>query len=239
MNCPDCGKEMSEVAVSGFDKSFRCENCGGFFMESWVANRVAEGQMNHFAEVKLEIEKFSGRSGKCPADGSPLFGYNGEEIPPEITAFKCSHCGWWWFPDGNLHKFRKAYEAKNNYVKLWKKKTDAALIAMPILLVLTLIVGLGVSVVNIGRQQQNKVQATLGDKQFEAKYLGEGRIEARFRYDKQLDYVLVKKLGGEAWGPVPVIPEGEGWYRLTMTDLTADEVYQVQIGGSRYYFQTE
>ncbi len=208
-------------------------------MESWVANRVAEGQMNEFPEVKLEINKFSGRSGKCPADAAPLFGYNGDEIPPDITAFKCSHCGWWWFPDGNLHKFKKAYEAKTNYAKFWKKKSEAVLIGMPILVVLTLIVGLGISVVNINRQQHNKVQATLGDKQFEAKYLGDGKVEARFRNDQALEYVLVKRLGGEVWGPAPVVNEGEGWYRLIMTDLSADEVYQVQIGADRYYFQTE
>jgi hypothetical protein len=239
MKCPDCGQDFVEITISGFDKSYRCGNCGGFWTEGWVANRVAEGQMNDFPEVKSDIQKFTGRSSICPVDKAPLFGYNGDEIPPEVVAFKCSHCGWWWFPDGNLLKFRKAYEAKKNYLKMWKKKSESALMVLPILMVLFLVVGLGISVANITRQQRAKVQAESGQTEFRAEYQGGGKAEVRFRSDKQLEFVLVKRLGEETWGPVPVVIEGEGWYLVKLTNLTEKEVYQVQVGGKRYYFQTE
>jgi Zn-finger nucleic acid-binding protein len=239
MKCPDCGQDFVEVSVSGFDKSFRCKNCGGFWMEGWVANRVAEGQMNDFPELKVDINKFAGRTNTCPTDKAPLFGYNGDEMPPEVVAFKCSHCGWWWFPDGNLQKFKKAYDAKKSYLKFWKKKSEAALMVLPVIMVLTLVVGLGASVVNITRQQQTKVQATLGDANFRAEYLGDGRVEVRFKYEKMMEYILYKELGSEAWSPAPVAIEGEGWYKVTMTGLKEKQVYQMQIEGKRFYFQTE
>ena len=237
--CPDCGQSLSEVTVSGFDKSFRCGNCGGFWMEGWVANRVAEGQMNDFAEVKTDIEKFEGKSSTCPIDKAPLFGYNGEEIPPEIVAFKCSHCGWWWFPAGNLLKFRKAYEAKKNYLKFWKKRSEAVLFALPVLMVLLLAVGLGVTVAGINSRQQSRVEAGLGAAEFRAEYLGGGRAEVRFKSAKVMDYVLYKAVGNEVWSPVPVVSDDSGWILVEMNGLEENRVYQLAVNGKRFYFQTK
>lgn len=81
MVCPDCGQDLVVMSVTGFDKSYRCDNCGGYFLEGWVVNRVAAGQMNELPEIKVDVEKFNGKTNKCPQDGTPLFGFWGRKCP--------------------------------------------------------------------------------------------------------------------------------------------------------------
>jgi hypothetical protein len=239
MKCPDCGQELAEISVTGFDKSRRCENCGGVFLEGWVVNRVAEGQMKQLPEVKANIEKFEGKTNQCPADKTPLFGYTGDDVPPEVLALKCSHCGWWWFPMTNLWKFKRAYEAKSNYLKFWRKKSDMAVFALPVLIVVVLAVTLGITVANITRQQTVGTRASAGAEEFRAAYLGDGREEVRFKVDKLPNLVLVKRLQDDVWGPVEVEVAGEGWYRVMLNDIDESSVYQMQIAGIRYYFKAK
>ena len=240
MKCPDCGQDLGEVAVTGFDKSFRCKGCGGTWMEGWVPNSLAEGKELKITNWQPVVAKAETKTGgvNCPADSQPLFGYAGEEMPAEVTAFKCSHCGWWWFPADNLLKFKKAYEAKVNYLKFWKRKSEAALMVLHILMVLVLMVGLGVSVVNVSKNQATKVRAG-SSVEFRAEYKGNGEAQLRFRLNKPVEFILLRQLGQEVWGPVPVRPEGDGGFLVTLTGLPKAEVYQVQIEGKRYYFQTK
>jgi hypothetical protein len=239
MKCPDCGQDLAEISVTGFDKSQRCGNCGGFFLEGWVANRVAEGQMKELPEIRADVEKFTGKTNQCPVDHAPLFGYTGEDMPPEVVALKCSHCGWWWFPMGNLLKFKRAYEAKTNYLKWWRKKSDLTVLALPVLMVVLLAVTLGLTVTNITRRQSVGTKASIGAEEFRANYLGNGREEVRFKIDKAPQWVLVKRLQDEVWGPVEVEVSGEGWYRVILTNVDEESVYQMQIAGVRYYFKAK
>jgi Zn-finger nucleic acid-binding protein len=239
MTCPDCGQELVEVSVTGFDKSHRCSNCGGVWLEVWVANRVAEGQMKDLPEAKADVEKFTGKSNKCPVDGAPLFGYTGEDMPPEAAALKCSHCGQWWFPDDSLFKFRKAYEAKNNYMKLWHKKSQLTMMVMPILMVLLLAVTMGIVVTNIGRSQMVGTQASAGSVQFSADYNGGGQETIRFKPDKPVGMVLFKRVQDEVWGPADVEINPGGWYTVRLTNMDETSVYQMQIAGKKYYFKAK
>jgi hypothetical protein len=239
MKCPDCGQGLAEVTVTGFDKSQRCGNCGGFWMEAWVANRVAEGQMKQLPEVKADVEKFVGKTNQCPIDGAPLFGYTGDDMPPEVAALKCSHCGQWWFPMDTLFKFKKAYEVKNSYTKLWQKKNQLTMVAMPILMVLVLMVTMGVVVNNIGKPQTVGTKATFGAVQFTADYIGGGQEVLTFKLEKSPDMILYKRIQDEVWGPADVEVNGNGWYTVRLAKVDEQSVYQVQIAGKKYYFKAK
>lgn len=208
-------------------------------MEGWVANKIADSEMNEFDAAKPDVNKFAGKTNVCPTDKSPLFGYTGDDIPEDVVAMKCSHCGWWWFPGNNLQKFKKAYDAKKNYFKLWAKKSKSVMMALPIIMMLFLVVGLGVSVVNISKEQRSAVKAGTNTGGFTATYRGNGIMEVRFTSDEELQRVLFKKLGSDVWGPENAIAEGNGKYLVIFTDLKEHEVYQIQVGEKRYYFQTQ
>lgn len=238
MKCPDCGQNLVETPVTNIDKSFRCENCGGFWVEGWVVNRVAEGQMREFPEVKPDVSKFTGKTDKCPVDHNPLFGDSSDQIPPEVVAVKCSHCGWWWFGGDNLMKFKKAHEAKASYLKWWKGKKEVTMLALPAVLMLVMVVGLVGGVVSISRRQEAGVTASVVN-EYQAKYLGNGVEQIRFRTDKEIGFVSLRKLSEEVWGPVEVANLGDGWYEARITGLEESEIYQMQILGKRYYFNTK
>ncbi len=204
-----------------------------------MANRVAEGQMNDFVEVKADVEKYIQKTNKCPMDGAPLIAQSGDGMPENVAAFKCTHCGWWWFPGGNLVQFKKAYDAKKNYLSFWKKKGQEMLVALPVLMTLVLMVGLGIGVSNIAKQQNARVSAGTQTHGFVATYQGGGRAEVRFLSDKVLQYVMFKQIEDEVWGPVEVKIEGEGKYLISLQGLIEDKVYQMQVDGQRFYFVAE
>lgn len=235
MHCPDCGQVITEVTVTGFDKSWRCENCGGFLVAGWVANRVTEGQMKEISEVKADLEKFVGKTNQCPMDGSPLFGYSGEDMPPEVPVLKCSHCGQWWFPGDTLFKFKKAYEAKTNYEKMWKRRAPLMVMALPVMMVLALLLTMGIVVRNINSKQEVGTQASIGE-EFNAQYQGEGRELIRFKTEK-VDMVWYRKVGEDVWGPVEISVVGQGWYRAILTNIDEKSVYQILIADKKYYFR--
>lgn len=239
MKCPDCSQELIETPITNIDKSFRCENCGGFWVEPWVVNRVAEGQMRDFPAVKSEVSRFSGKTNKCPVDGFLLYGDSSEQIPPEVVAVKCSHCGWWWFGGDNLQKFKKAYEAKVTYLKWWKGKREVTMLALPAILVLLLVVGLSVGTSILQVSQKPNVSASAVVYDFGYNYLGKGRVSLSFLSDKPVTLVSVRELASDVWGPVEVNINTEGKYEVMLTNLKENSVYQVQIEGKRYYFITK
>jgi len=193
MKCPDCGQNLIETPVTNIDKSYRCENCGGFWVEAWVVNRVAEGQMRELPEVKPNPAKYMGKSHQCPVDNTPLFGDNSEQIPPEVVAVKCSHCGWWWFGADNLFKFKRAYEAKVNYLKWWKGRREVTMLALPAILMLVMVVGLTGAIINLKNRQSVGVTAS-AVVEFKSDYKGGGKETVRFRTDKDLSWVSFRKL---------------------------------------------
>ena len=238
MTCPDCGQNLLETQVTNIDKSYRCENCGGFWVEGWVVNRVAEGQMRELPVVKAEVSKFEGKSNRCPVDHSALFGDSSDQIPPEVAAVKCSHCGWWWFGADNLFKFKKAHEAKANYLKWWKGGREVTMLALPAVLVLVMAVGLVGGVVSLNRKQSTGVTAAEVS-EYKAEYLGGGNELVRFRTEKELSWVSFRKLTDEVWGPVEVVRKDDGWYEISLSGLEEGVIYQMQIVGKRYYFNTK
>jgi len=238
MVCPDCGQLLEETPVTNIDKSFRCKNCGGFWIENWVVNRVAEGQMRELPEVKTEVAKFVGKTNQCPVDSSPLFGDNSSQIPPEVTAEKCSHCGWWWFPADNIFKFKKAYEAKTNYLKWWKGHREVTMLAIPAILVLVMAVGLSLGVYNLTHTQGTGVIAA-SVTEFRAEYLGGGVEVVRFKTGETISFVSFRKLADEVWGPTELSKTNDGWYETRLQGLDEDQIYQMQIAGKRFYFKTK
>jgi hypothetical protein len=207
-------------------------------VEGWVVNRVAEGQMRELPAAKADVARFMGKSSQCPVDQSPLFGDTSDQVPPEVVAVKCSHCGWWWFPADNLFKFKKAYEAKVSYLKWWKGKREVTMLALPAVLVLLLTVGLVGAVVNL-RQKQGAVVTAATVSEFGAQYLGQGTEMIRFKTEKVMDWITFRRLADEVWGPVEVKLGDDGWYEARLDGLAEEQVYQVQIAGKRYYFSTK
>lgn len=158
MRCPGCNNIMTPVplGVNGeVNQSYRCYQCGGFWIEGWLVNRVNSAKLDKFPEL---VGRGSGGNGngKCPVHGLDLVRYSGDSMPSEVEASRCITCGWWWFGGNNLFKFKPAQEAKINYFKLWGKGADLKGLLLPVGAVVVIVLGLLVGV-KLAASPQNPV----------------------------------------------------------------------------------
>ena len=110
------------------------------------------------------------------------------------------------------------------------------MMALPILMMLLLAITTGIMVSKMGGKQAVGTQASVGADEFRAEYLGSGQEEINFKLGNKIDYVVIKRLQDEVWGPVEVDELGGGWYKATIPGIDETSVYQIQIVGKRYYF---
>lgn len=123
--CPDCGgvlvpyfiktSETSDIGVN------YCYNCGGFWCDHWVANKIS---YNKFQELARDLplydeESLMGGNGKCPYCFVKLQRLLGENIPSNLIVEACPQCWGNWFPKGELFRFKIAQESKLDYLKKW------------------------------------------------------------------------------------------------------------------------
>ncbi len=236
MKCPDCGGFLSEVSIGGFDKSFRCFTCGGFWTQSWVVNRMPANAMNQWSPVSVDTAMLSFGTTTCPTDGDKLTRFVGESVPPDVPISRCDKCGWWWFSTDSLFRYKPAQDAKINYFKLWGKTADLAALVLPVLVVTVMIAGLGVGVGLIRDRQQTQISAGAEVRAFSAIYVGSGRAVVSFVASVDLGYVEYRQLGEAEYRTVVAAKE-EGGYLVDLEGLTEGATYEVKISDKVFEFE--
>ncbi len=234
MKCPDCGGEMTHLAVMGLDDSFRCGGCGGVWMAGWVVNRMAQNGADSLVIDRMDKGIMVGGDGNCPTDAMSLL--QPSDIPGGINCFKCGKCGWWWFSADEVFKFRDAFQARVNYFSFWKKKSELAAYALPALAVVGLFVGLIGSTVLVGQRQSAETAASVGVKWFNAVNSGVGVVETTFASSivvSQIEYRVAD--GVSEWVSVVVNSE-TGVYKLRLDNLGVGR-YEMRILGKEFDFE--
>src|SRR3989344_7072752 len=101
MKCPYCGQVLNQVEVEELDKSFRCDNCGGFWMQGWVINRVSTGQMKTLEKNSNSVTTPAVR--KCPVDGTEMSKpREGESFPAQLGLGRGRRAISGWYRGTNL-----------------------------------------------------------------------------------------------------------------------------------------
>lgn len=98
-----------------------CDNCGGSFFEENSINRISSQTAFELSQNK-QSDEISGDKKFCPKDAHQLeiVAHSEESLPPDVTLLRCPSCkGIFAFPD-DLVNFKKAQEAKVNYLAAWK-----------------------------------------------------------------------------------------------------------------------
>jgi hypothetical protein len=156
MHCPNCGRILAPIplGINGeVNKSFRCYNCGGFWIDGWLANRINSKALDKWPQ-KLEHNKAFGGTDTCPLHKEVrLERYEGESVPENLKVFTCPVCHWWWFPENTLFEYKPAQEAKVNYYKSWGMPADLKGLMLPLMALLVLIGG-GVVTLRLVKEQQ-------------------------------------------------------------------------------------
>ncbi len=155
MRCPKGDHELeyhSRTNRSGITISYHvCPKCFGHWLSAFDAN--------YLEKVDTE-EKFSQPFPSaiilhCPTCQKVLEKTKVDAIPPEVTVFHCPSAHGYFFPSGNLLKFKKAQEAKISYHKLW----HIPLPPLRAVLLTSILIFLGISGVTI-LTKVNQTQTT-------------------------------------------------------------------------------
>jgi hypothetical protein len=214
------------------DKSARCGTCGGVWTESWVINSIAEGKELGILDEGLGKEIKPAGVQKCPADGNRLAREEGDDFPAEVELWRCHKCNRWWLPGGNIFRLKQAYEVKAEYRRLWSKSRRLTGLALPVVLTAVLILGLGVMVMAVGQSQQMETLASspvIG--RVTVMYLGENRVQMRFRAAREIETALYKRDADEQWSEALVLPEGD-WKVILISGINPGERIWLAIEGS-------
>jgi len=131
-----------------------CPTCHGFWVDAFNANYLktedlaSEGVALKGSPTTLQPI--------CPQCHQPLTITHGENIPQNVQTWKCPNNHGYFFPKGELFKFKKAQEAKINYFKLWSipfPKVASVLLAVFVFFIVS------VSLVTIQQRKSYQLQA--------------------------------------------------------------------------------
>ena len=145
MICPDCRGNLLPVSVTGFDESYRCHVCGGFFLQGWAVTKAVEEDIDQWSRLGLKPDPVL-VTNKCPKDGSLLISGVSQVLPEAIKSRKCEACNWWWMPGDSLFDYRAAMAARHSYFKWWGKSSDMLSAFLPVLLVVIIAVSIAYGV---------------------------------------------------------------------------------------------
>ena len=162
LHCPNRDgllKKYSQIGKNGLSVTYdRCPSCRGFWLTSFAANFIQHLDIEHAAPHTKHALTFTPL---CPECNAPLTHARGDAIAPGVSVWRCpgghgkvpsgtSHG--YFFPTGELAKFKQAQTAKLSYHKLWN--VPLASVASVLLASLALLLVSITAVVTAIRQKQ-------------------------------------------------------------------------------------
>lgn len=176
MICPRQDGELQSKKVPQPDDRFLeydvCPSCHGSWLRAFDANflKSTDIELENPAEAKVSPSVSQSDILNCPVCGYKLTRAIGASIPENILAFHCPNGHGYFFPAGELSKFKVAQEAKIAYHRTWNiPLTSVATTLLMTFLGIILSVGLILGVVG-GQQQQNIVSEAQNVVSFQRAY---------------------------------------------------------------------
>ena len=122
LHCPNRDGLLKTYAAEGIHnlpvKYARCPNCRGYWLSSFAANFLKDVSIESESSAQHHSDT-SGLMLLCPDCKIPLVLTHGDNIPNGVTAYRCPNNHGYFFPAGELAKFKTAQNAKLSYHKLW------------------------------------------------------------------------------------------------------------------------
>ena len=234
MKCPDCQGNLLSVSVTGFDESFRCSVCGGFWLQGWAVTKAAENDIDQWTRLGLKTD-LSMATNRCPKDGTTLITGKSDILPETVVAKKCSICNWWWMPGDSIFDYRAAMAAKKSYVKWWGKSSDTLMMFLPALMIVVMAVGIAYGVGVIRKNTQLAVPAQNSKVFFSTIYEGDGRAKISISSADLIKEVEIVKLGDEK-GMTMQPEKTNELYQVNLEGLEEGKKYLVRVNGEVYEF---
>lgn len=220
--------------MTGFDESFRCMVCGGFWMQSWALTQAGTEKKDGLRRMGLKPDPVL-YSGKCPKDGVDLRSETSELIPAGIGAKKCPNCGWWWLSGDSFFDLQAAIIARKNYEKWWGKPMEAVMLFAPAVLVVVMAVGLAYGVNVVRQRTQISVPAKTEEIRAKISYVGGGRVMIDIVSEEKISEIELVMKGEESGLRMETVFEN-GRYKAVTDGLKEGSDYIIRVGGRSFEF---
>lgn len=229
MRCPRGDGELIErfvTGVGGISLTYHlCLGCLGHWTAAFDANYFPLDSLDDARGVDRRVASF-----RCPVCQEPLERSHSDAMAPDILAFYCSAGHGYFFPRGNLRKFRTAQEARITYHKLWQIPTPGVTSVLLTGVIVFMLVTSGVLVSQIRQRQQTATQAQslIVSRQV---IISDGRVVIFTRTTRPVKiYLVIDSLGIDTLmqSPDGIIHEiilddvSPGTYLYTMTALVGE-----------------
>lgn len=167
MSCPSCGYTLQKLTVTTdaggkFDID-HCGRCGGTWFDPYEINRTSYHEISRIAHLTV-LPKNTPRFVEnllCPRCQKILAKYSGESVPHGVTLFRCPKCHGIWATQKALASFK---EHQEKTIRTYKESKTAfpalSMVFVPALFVALLFVTTYITVTNLSKSQEEKVQAT-------------------------------------------------------------------------------
>jgi len=165
MNCPHCKSPLSTIDIDTVDgrvvKINECLNCGGHFLEPFLANFISANTAKNIDSVIPKSKQVSAISPICYKCGQPMSGIKDDAVPLTVTVFTCPNNHGDFFPKNQLLLFKQAQDAKINFHKIWGIPLKSAFaVVLPLLLVFTAIATIPTVIKQMSTPQETRIKAS-------------------------------------------------------------------------------
>jgi len=158
MRCPRGDGELIErstTGVSGIPITYHiCLGCLGHWIEPFDANYLPISVLPDDTTKPESTMSF-----RCPECQEPLERAQTQAMSPDVLAWHCTAGHGYFFPRGNLRKFRMAQDARVTYHKLWQIPTPPIQSVLLTSVILFMLVTSGVLLAQMRERQMSSSQA--------------------------------------------------------------------------------
>ncbi len=163
LSCPNRDGFLKTYATTGKNglpvAYHRCPHCRGYWLSAFAANFLSDVDIEsqHLpGPLPISHHRFTPL---CPECKTPLHVSRDYNVPSSVTAFRCPAGHGYFFPSGELTKFKTAQQAKISYHKLWNIPIPSVSSVLLVSVVIILFGGIIATTIAIRQQQTNVSQA--------------------------------------------------------------------------------
>lgn len=165
MDCPHCHQPLTSIEIETTDghphSVDECLNCGGHFLEPYLANFLSVETARNVDSVLPKNNAVPATSPICPKCGQIMSGIKDDAVPQTVTVYTCPNRHGDFFPKNQLLLFKEAQQSKIYYHKLWGIPLRSAFaVLIPILVIFSLATLLPSILEQVTTTQETRIKAS-------------------------------------------------------------------------------
>jgi Zn-finger nucleic acid-binding protein len=244
MSCPSCGYALQKLTVTTdaggkFDID-HCGRCGGTWFDPYEINRIPYHEISRIAHLTVlpKNTPLFAESRRalftenllCPRCHKILAEYSGESVPHGVTLFRCPKCHGIWATQKALASFKREQDARVKEYKARKSAFPAlSVVFMPTLFVLLLFVATYITVTNLSKSRQERVQAAAQITQLQTVSLSPTKEIVTFKTKSPLASQIAYGVSSFDMTQAEISKTPKTEHSIILIDLLPDTYYLFQI----------